>query len=146
MMAGMPFFRDRPGLEVLDRGACLRLLAGAGVGRIGLSMDALPVVLPVNYVLDADRILIRTGSGTKLNAALRNAVVCFEVDDLHPEERSGWSVLVTGTAQQLTGAEAEAAMAALDPWSPAGDHVMAIPIQLVSGRRVGSLAAVAVSS
>ena len=139
----MPYFRERPELEVLDRDDCLALLAESSVGRIGLSMDALPVVLPVNFALDGERILIRTGSGTKLSAALRNAVVCFEVDDLRPHERSGWSVLVTGTAQELTGEEAVAAMQALDPWSPAGDHVIAIPLQLVSGRRVVALQAAA---
>ena len=38
---------DRIGLEVLDRQTCLELLATAPIGRVGLSIEALPVVLPV---------------------------------------------------------------------------------------------------
>lgn len=125
-------------LEVLAEEECLDLLRSAGIGRIGLSMGALPVVLPVNYVVDAGRIVIRTGFGTKLSAAIRNAVVCFEVDCIDPDAEIGWSVLVTGTARELQGAEAaHAALLPLRPWSPqAGDHLVAIGIELISGRRI----------
>jgi nitroimidazol reductase NimA-like FMN-containing flavoprotein (pyridoxamine 5'-phosphate oxidase superfamily) len=41
-------------------------------------------VLPVNFCLDAERIVLRTGEGTKLDAASRNAVVSFEVDEIDP--------------------------------------------------------------
>lgn len=37
---------DRNGLEVLDRPWCLRLLQGATLGRVGMTMGALPVVRP----------------------------------------------------------------------------------------------------
>ena len=125
-------------LEVLAEEDCLDLLRSMSVGRIGLSMGALPVVLPVNYVVDAGRIVIRTGFGTKLSAAIRNAVVCFEVDSIDVDVETGWSVLVTGTARELQGAEAaHAATLPLRPWSPqVGDHLVAIGIELVSGRRI----------
>lgn len=128
---------DRNDLEVLERDECLRLLATQGVGRVGLSAGALPVILPVNFYVDGDRILVRTGFGTKLAAAMRNAVVCVEVDEIDSVYHSGWSVLVTGTARELTGAEAEAALELpLRPWSDRADHVIAIDIELVSGRRL----------
>lgn len=131
----MPF--DRNDLEVLDRQECLRLIAAHGVGRVGLSAGALPVILPVNYLLDGDRVLVRTGFGTKLAAAMRNAVVCLEVDEIDAVYHSGWSVLVTGTARELVGREAEDALALpLRPWSGHGDRVIAIDIELVSGRRL----------
>ena len=103
-------------------------------------MGALPVVLPVNYTVDSGRIIIRTGFGTKLSAAIRNAVVCFEVDHIDERDETAWSVLVTGTARELQGAEAAyAATLPLRPWSPsAGDHLVAIGIELVSGRRIGA--------
>jgi nitroimidazol reductase NimA-like FMN-containing flavoprotein (pyridoxamine 5'-phosphate oxidase superfamily) len=88
--------QDRNGLEVLDRDACLELLSSATLGRIGVSAGALPVVLPVNFCLDAERIVLRTGEGTKLDAASRNAVVSFEVDEIDPLFHGGWSVVVTG--------------------------------------------------
>src|SRR5688572_7047714 len=112
------------GMETLPPGECLRLLAATSVGRVGVSVGALPAILPVNYVLDGDRIVFRTGAGAKLASAVRNAVVCFEVDRVDETWQSGWSVLVTGMATELTGADAERARSLpLHPWNPAaGDH------------------------
>jgi nitroimidazol reductase NimA-like FMN-containing flavoprotein (pyridoxamine 5'-phosphate oxidase superfamily) len=130
---------DRNGLEVLSRDACLRLLATATLGRVGVSSGALPSVLPVNFRFDGRQILIRTGMGTKLDAAVQNAVVAFEVDEIDPVAHTGWSVLVTGVARELTGPGelAEADVPPLARWAPEGeDRVIAISTELVSGRRI----------
>jgi nitroimidazol reductase NimA-like FMN-containing flavoprotein (pyridoxamine 5'-phosphate oxidase superfamily) len=130
---------DRNGLEVLDRQECLRLLATASLGRIGISSGALPVVLPVNFRLVGDRIVFRTASGTKLDAATRGAVVAFEVDAMDPVEHTGWSVMITGVAQQV---REPADIEAVSPervarWAPLGeDCIVAISTDLVSGRRI----------
>jgi nitroimidazol reductase NimA-like FMN-containing flavoprotein (pyridoxamine 5'-phosphate oxidase superfamily) len=130
---------DRNGLEVLGRDECLRLLAFATLGRIGFTSGALPTVLPINFHLDGDRILVRTGRGSKLDAALRNAVVAFEVDDFDPIYHSGWSVAVTGIATQITD-PTELDQARQQPvarWAPGGEEaVIAISTELVSGRRI----------
>ena len=130
---------DRNGLEVLGREECLRLLGSAVIGRLGLSSGALPVVLPVNFLLDDDRILIRTSPGTKLDRALAGAVVAFEVDDVEPFGHSGWSVLVTGTATTVDDAEELSRIQRLPlaHWAPgAAEHVVAISVELVTGRRI----------
>jgi nitroimidazol reductase NimA-like FMN-containing flavoprotein (pyridoxamine 5'-phosphate oxidase superfamily) len=130
---------DRNGLEVLGRDACLRLLATATLGRVGISSGALPSVLPVNFRFDGRQILIRTGVGTKLDAAVDNAVVAFEVDEIDPVEHTGWSVMVTGVARELTdpGELAAAQVPPLARWAPGGeDRVIAISTELVSGRRI----------
>ena len=93
---------DRNGLEVLDREECLRLLATATLGRLGLTSGALPTVLPVNFRLDSERVLVRTGRGSKLDAATQNTVVAFEVDDFDPLFQSGWSVVIVGMAREVT--------------------------------------------
>src|SRR5436309_9845183 len=93
---------DRNGLEVLDREECLRLLGTATLGRIGLQAKALPMVLPVNFAIDGDRIVIRTGWGTKLDAATRGAVVAFECDSINAFDHTGWSVAVTGVAHEVS--------------------------------------------
>ena len=80
---------DRNGLEILDREACLRLLATRSLGRIGCTSGALPIVLPVNFRLVGDVIVVRTGFGTKLHAAADNAVVAFEVDEIDPVSHLG---------------------------------------------------------
>jgi nitroimidazol reductase NimA-like FMN-containing flavoprotein (pyridoxamine 5'-phosphate oxidase superfamily) len=126
---------DRNGLEVLDRPECLRLLGGAHVGRVGLSSGALPLVLPVNFTLAGERILVRTGRGTKLDAATRNAVVAFEADDIDPATHSGWSVMITGVAREVD--PADVAGLVLDRWAPGPDgRVIGISTDLVSGRRL----------
>lgn len=130
---------DRNGLEVLGRDACLRLLATATLGRVGISSGALPSVLPVNFRFDGRQIPIRTGVGTKLDAAVDNAVVAFEVDEIDPVEHTGWSVMVTGVARELTdpGELAAAQVPPLARWAPGDeDRVIAISTELVSGRRI----------
>jgi uncharacterized protein len=130
---------DRNGLEVLSRDECLRLLGTATLGRVGVTTGALPSVLPVNFRVDRDRILFRTGVGTKLDAATDNAVVAFEVDEIDSGARSGWSVVVTGVARELTDPDelAEAQRLALVRWAPGDDHrIVAISTDLVSGRRI----------
>ena len=130
---------DRNGLEVLGRDTCLRLLATATLGRVGVSIDALPRVLPVNFRFDGRQILIRTGMGTKLDAAANDAVVAFEVDEIDPVAHTGWSVMVTGMARELTDPD-ELAAAQTPPlarWASGDDHrVIAISTELVSGRRI----------
>ena len=130
---------DRNGLEVLSRDECLRLLGSAGLGRVAVTTAALPTILPVNFRFDGRQILIRTGRGTKLDAATRNAVVAFEADEVEPATREGWSVVVTGVARDLTDPDelAEAQTPPLVRWASGDDHrVVAISTEVVSGRRI----------
>jgi uncharacterized protein len=131
--------RDRNGLEVLGRDECVRLLHRATLGRIGLTVGALPAVLPVNFCLDGDRIVIRTAAGTKLDAATRNAVVAFEVDDFDPMDHSGWSVAVTGVAREVTDDEElqQLRSAPVKRWAPDGEErFVSISTEVISGRRI----------
>src|SRR4051812_6943273 len=93
---------DRNGLEVLDREECMRLLSTVHLGRVAITSGALQVILPVNFRVLDDRIVFRTGCGTKLDAATRGAVVAFEVDTMESLDHRGWSVVVTGVARQIT--------------------------------------------
>lgn len=129
---------DRTGLEVLSRDECLRLLGTATLGRIGATSDAMPTVLPVNFRFDGRQILIRTGAGTKPDAATYNAVVAFEVDDVDPVH-TGWSVVVRGMARELTDTNelADVQRQPLARWAPGPDHrIVAISTEVVWGRRI----------
>ncbi|HVT77065.1 MAG TPA: pyridoxamine 5'-phosphate oxidase family protein, partial [Acidimicrobiales bacterium] len=90
---------DRNGLEVLARRECLRLASTVHVGRIGLSLNALPVIFTVNFALDGgDGVVFRTRPGTKLTSAIAGNVVCFQADCLDDAGEFGWSVNITGQA------------------------------------------------
>jgi nitroimidazol reductase NimA-like FMN-containing flavoprotein (pyridoxamine 5'-phosphate oxidase superfamily) len=131
---------DRNGLALLDASECRSLLGASGIGRLALSVHALPVVLPVNFMLMADGILIRTGAGSKFEQACDHAVVGFEIDGYDPLSHSGWSVLVQGHARVLqTPAElAEAHQAGLTPWgNPTADTFVKVSLDIVTGRRLG---------
>jgi nitroimidazol reductase NimA-like FMN-containing flavoprotein (pyridoxamine 5'-phosphate oxidase superfamily) len=129
---------DRNGLEILARDECLRLLATVTIGRVGVTSGALPAVLPVNFCYDDEQVLIRTSHGTKLDAALRDCVVAFEVDDFDPMSHTGWSVMVTGVAHELEGVEHLASQhPPLARWARHGEgHTISIPTDIVSGRRI----------
>ena len=98
-------------------------------------------MLPVNFHLDGDRILIRSGEGTKLDAALRGHVVAFEVDEFDSVYHQGWSVVVTGVASAVTDPDEirSLADAPLSRWAPLGtESLVAISTDLVSGRRLAA--------
>ncbi|MDT7700130.1 MAG: hypothetical protein QOJ30_2455 [Pseudonocardiales bacterium] len=124
----------------LDRSQCLDLLRGTVIGRVVFTDSALPAAQPVTYLLDGEEIVFRTGQGTKLAAAARNAVIAFEVDDLDVDTRTGWSVLGVGRSYEVTEPRRWADLAARmpEPWIPASvAHVIAVPLSRLSGRRAG---------
>jgi nitroimidazol reductase NimA-like FMN-containing flavoprotein (pyridoxamine 5'-phosphate oxidase superfamily) len=130
---------DRNGLEVLSRDECVRLLGSHHLGRVGLSSGALPTILPVNYWCDGWSVYVRTSPGSKLDAAMHNAVVAFEVDEFDLVDHAGWSVVVTGLAREVTEDDElrRITHAPLARWAPGPDgHVVAISLELVSGRRL----------
>lgn len=93
--------RDRLGLEVLPPEECWDLIATTPVGRVAFLDAGEPVVFPVTHSLHGRRIVFRSTSGTKLDAAQKAAPVAFEVDDWDAATRRGWSVVVRGTAEAV---------------------------------------------
>ena len=136
-----PAKKPHPGIEELDPDECLRLLASVPVGRVGVTIDALPAVLPVNFVVTDGAVVFRTIPGTKLDASTTDAVVAFEVDVYGTtDDPGGWSVLVRGIARELTDPAALASvdLLPLESWASDGDADRFIRIEptLLTGRRV----------
>lgn len=128
---------DHHGLELLEIEECLRLLRSKSVGRLGLSAGSLPIVLPVRYVVDDDRILLGTGRDTRMAAATSDAVVAFEVDDFDSDAMTGWSVMVQGRARELADGSDCAAAAAWSSWiGGAPARCVCIPMEIISGQRL----------
>jgi uncharacterized protein len=96
---------ERPGeliatIEPMSKADCWQKLATAAVGRVGLIVDGKPEVLPVNYAIDGESVLFRTGEGTVLTQASLS-VIAFEVDHLDEADLSGWSVLLQGVGLDI---------------------------------------------
>ncbi len=127
------------GLELLDEDECVRLLASGEIGRVGVSIAALPAIFPVNFRLIDGAIVFATSPGTKLEAASSNAVLAFEVDDFGIVDRTGWSVLVIGRSEVVEdpAVRDKARAAGLEPFAEGPRHTLVrIAIELISGRRI----------
>lgn len=133
---------ERPGrygpLEVLSVAECLAMLARLRLGRLAVVADGRPLILPVNYCLDGHDVVLLTDAGTKLDAA-RDAPVAFEIDGTDGLYHLGWSVLVTGTAEEVTDPAERDRLAHLPlvPWCEgAKDHWLRIRPTAITGRRI----------
>lgn len=127
-------------LAGLSAAECWGLLGRRSVGRLGVVQGGYPVVVPVNYALHDDRVLVRTAAGATF-AAARQHRVSFQVDGVDTPSRSGWSVLVQGFAVEVTPAERELydelVEAAAEPWAPgARDRLLVVTPVSVTGRRI----------
>ncbi len=90
-------------MGVIDRDRCVELMQSTPIGRVAFVTDSGEVLaLPVNFKWHDDTIVFRTLEGQKLSAAAGGGPVCFEVDEWDPSDRSGWSVVVQGTAREVT--------------------------------------------
>lgn len=131
--------RDSAGLEVLDKADCLRLLAGAPIGRVVFTDQALPAVQPVVFVVYEETIVFRACDGRRVAEATDGAVVAFEADEFDPVRRTGWSVTVVGRARTVTdpAETAELAQVPMELWN--SDEIgvfVRIEIELVNGRGI----------
>lgn len=126
---------DAGPVSVLSLERCWELIAEQEIGRLGTCVDRVPDIAPVNFVVDDQTIVFRTAEGSKLFALTINDNVAFEVDGWNTT--GGWSVVLHGTAAQIT--EYEDVMAAealpLQPWVPTVKlHYVRITPEALTGR------------
>jgi nitroimidazol reductase NimA-like FMN-containing flavoprotein (pyridoxamine 5'-phosphate oxidase superfamily) len=126
---------DRSGLQVLSQAEAVLLLGTVGIGRVGITSRALPMVLPVHYTLDGNNIVIRTYEGSTLSDATRDTVVAFEAEGPMDHSSPTWSVHVNGVATHVADDHSDGARS-LPAWSRDNPgHMVSISIDQVSGRR-----------
>jgi len=125
-------------LEQLSHTDCVQLLIRAQVGRVVFTVAALPAVVPVTFAVLDDAVVMCTASDTRLAAAADGGVLAFEIDDLDPPSRTGWSVVVTGVAELVTDALTRARIHGMvAPWAPGHHDVfIRLPLTVVTGRRI----------
>jgi hypothetical protein len=79
--------------------------------------DGRILVVPVNYGLDGRTVVLRTGDTDLLAVARARSRVAFQVEDIEPGLRSGWTVLVDGTLDEVDDEDLAERLARLvDPW------------------------------
>jgi nitroimidazol reductase NimA-like FMN-containing flavoprotein (pyridoxamine 5'-phosphate oxidase superfamily) len=111
----------------------------AYVGRLGFVVDGRPLILPVNYLAGDDSLVFCTDPGTKLSAIGAGAPVVFEIDDSRPLYHAGWSVVVKGTARQVTDPDQldELRRGPLHSWATHSTaHWVRVSFDEVTGRRI----------
>jgi nitroimidazol reductase NimA-like FMN-containing flavoprotein (pyridoxamine 5'-phosphate oxidase superfamily) len=82
-MRSRPRRKDR---TMKDLGEIEALLGRMAVGRLGLSTEDGPYVVPVNYVFDEGYVYFHSGhKGRKVEALRANPRVCFLVDEPGPQ-------------------------------------------------------------
>lgn len=126
--------------EDLDEELCWRLAESQVVGRVGFQADGRIQIRPVNFITYEGSIYFRTSAYGSIATHIDAMPASFEVDEIDREDRSGWSVLFTGTAHRVSDSEELAALwwpDRLTPWA-AGIRSLWIGISAehVSGRRV----------
>lgn len=91
--------RQEPELLSEDEGK--RLLQSKDLGRLAFVVDAKPEIFPVNYAFDDGVVVFRTSPGLKLDRG-PYTYAAFEVDQVDSRKGEAWSVMVQGTAHDIT--------------------------------------------
>jgi nitroimidazol reductase NimA-like FMN-containing flavoprotein (pyridoxamine 5'-phosphate oxidase superfamily) len=127
----------KPG--VLSERECARLLKTQSIGRIALVVDGRPEIFPVNYAFDEGVVVFRTSTGLKLERGPYTPAA-FEVDHFDSAAGVAWSVVVHGTAQDISSSldtvSERLRKLAVTPAAPGSRrHWMAVYADKITGRR-----------
>lgn len=126
----------------LSRDECVRLLSAGIAGRVAVTTPTGPHIVPVNYAVMGESILLRTTPYSLLGTYGRDTMLCFEIDHFDYEVERGWSVVVRGRADIVDDAdELERINTSWPPrtWATGQRNlVIRIPWTEVTGRQLGA--------
>jgi nitroimidazol reductase NimA-like FMN-containing flavoprotein (pyridoxamine 5'-phosphate oxidase superfamily) len=134
-------------VEQLDEAACLEFLSTRRIGRLIYNSRYGPVALPSEYKIQDGSIVFRTYLLTFTEEDLRTGIahaeyqVVVEVDQVDPDAREAWVVLVRGTAHHID-TEAERASIGdigLESWVEGEpEHFIRVDPVSIAGQRLRS--------
>ncbi|WXG39867.1 MAG: pyridoxamine 5'-phosphate oxidase family protein [Candidatus Freyarchaeum deiterrae] len=85
-------------ISELKRNEMVELVLRNKSGRLGLSVNDEPYVVPVSYAYHEGKIYIHSGRGKKTEYLAKNPRVCFQVDEVY--DNGSWkSVIIYGKAK-----------------------------------------------
>jgi len=77
-----------------------QFLTCARVGRLGISLENGPYIVPVSYAYANGKIFFHTcNKGLKMDGIRKNPNVCFEVDETLSDTSMFKSIIIFGTAE-----------------------------------------------
>jgi hypothetical protein len=129
-----------PSIRELDHAECERLLRRGTFGRVALTTSRGPEIVPVNYAVQHDAVVIRTSSVGLLARHAHGKPVVFEVDLVDHATWQGWSVVARGIGEVVADPQEPApGQPRVRPWA---DGERASELRLawteLTGRKVGT--------
>lgn len=121
---------------------CRELLITQRVGRVAFAHPDGIRIVPVNFVVRDGAIEFRTVSYSELAAFAPGSRIAFEVDELDPAQRRGWSVVVEGECvrdlERFGSTSTRPEPVGDTPWA-GGRRPLALRLDAdrITGRRVG---------
>lgn len=121
---------------------CEHLLRAGVAGRVALSSPDGPHLVPVNYSVVGNAVVMRTSPYSVLGTYGRGSVLAFEVDWFDHDRWRGWSVVARGRADVVTDpVELERIRTTWEPrpWAGGSRNLyLRLPWTELSGRQVGT--------
>jgi nitroimidazol reductase NimA-like FMN-containing flavoprotein (pyridoxamine 5'-phosphate oxidase superfamily) len=94
-----------PDSRELSHAECERLLRAGVAGRVALAAPNGPHIVPVNYSVVDDAVVVRTSPYSLLGTYGRDTTLAFEVDQFDYENQRGWSVVARGRSEIVQDAD-----------------------------------------
>ena len=110
-------------------------------GRVVLPTPDRMEVMPVNYSVMGNAVVIRTAPGSLLDRHAGGAALLIEVDQIDHERWHGWSVVARGTAERIEEGEltiGERSSPGPPPWVAGRDVWIRLRWDEISGRKLGA--------
>jgi uncharacterized protein len=129
---------SQPTLVALSPYECWQLVEEpVGIARVVWTHDGAAAVVPVNYTVADGSLWFQTSPGSRLARECQGHQVLVEIDSLDAVTQSGWSVIVTGVAQNVEPDEVPDILGGLQVW-PRGPHTLFVRVEPdeITGRRL----------
>lgn len=120
---------------------CEALLRAGVVGRVALVTPTGPHIVPINYSVVDDGIILRTSPYSLLGTYGRDTTLAFEIDQFDYTYKRGWSVLARGRVEAVRDQAEIERIRAIWPPHPWAGGVRSLYLKLrwteLTGRQVG---------
>lgn len=124
----------------LDAEQCWSLLGSSGVGRFAFVHGGRVAVYPVGYLVYGGALYFRTSQDGTVSQSIPQDGVALQIDATQTAQKSGWSVMVSGSAEAVEDSSELTALFGRmtdEPWAGGvRDLFVRIRPEELSGRRV----------